>query len=448
MGSVTAKNELSTPSNGPNLSRGSNASDGSAQSRNAIQSRTSSQSKSTQSRIATIGKLNYLDFFGFSGPPFRNSSDVSTPYLNNALNTALIQLEAVLARSNGGLIVVNGAPGSGKTTLVNHAVDRRPDDFRVAKLNRTMLAETDFLQILLHGFDLDPDGLDKALMIDGFVELVDAENAEGHRVVLVIDEAQNLKPAILKLLPRLIEREDKTETDEKRHLFIVLIGQDGFEHTLAHSGLRDVKSLVLFQTYLNTLNQADTAAYINYQLIEIAQAEQNPFTERAMARIHMLTGGSMRLINTLCDFVLFNASLGQIRRITPELVQTTFNALQWEPARSRSQGASTGENGPEAQVSRLILEFNRNLEFPLEKNVITIGRASDNDICIRNLRVSRYHAQITASDNGLAIEDLGSTNGVYVNDERVSIQLLKDGDRIAIDENRMRLILGTDAGKS
>lgn len=400
---------------------------------------------STQSRIASIGKLNYLDFYGLKAPPFRNSSDVDEPFLNDALSTALNEIGTVLDGAEGGLIVVNGAPGSGKTSLVHQAVDRRQDSCRVVKINRTTLADTDFLQALLHSVDLDPEGLDKKLMIESFVEIVDAEDTAERPLILVIDEAQNLRPSILKLLPHFIRHAEGDSPPLRRRVYIVLVGQDGFEHTLAHSGLQDVKRLVLYQTYLDTLSRADTSDYIAYQLFQVAQAERNPFTERAMARIQMLTGGSMRLINTLCDFVLFNACLGQIRRITPELVQTTFNALQWEPPRERTRRNAEPAN-EEPQVSRLVLEFDRNLELPIEKDVITIGRASDNDICIRNLRVSRYHARLTSNGQGLTIHDLDSTNGVYVNDERVRTRLLEDGDTIAIDESRMRLMLANGSG--
>jgi general secretion pathway protein A len=157
-----------------------------------------------------------------------------------------------------------------------------------------------------------------------------------------------------------------------------------------------------------------------------------------MSRIHQHTGGSMRLINTLCDFVLFNAYLGQIRRITPDLVQTTFNALQWEPAKNAAPESIAANAEPEQSLSRLILEYDNDREFALERETTTIGRAADNDLCIRDLRVSRYHARLTFNRKGFTIEDLGSTNGVYVNEERVKIRLLNDGDIVAIDDHRFR----------
>ncbi|EXJ14536.1 FHA domain-containing protein [Imhoffiella purpurea] len=391
---------------------------------------------STQARIATIGKLNYLDFFGLATPPFRNTSGIADLFLNGQLSAAQSRLDSVLNGREGGIIVMNGAPGSGKTTLANHVADRRKDRDRVAKINRTLLAEDEFLQILLHAFDIPSENLTPKQSLERFDTFLRKRERQKKRVILVIDEAQNLKPGVLDMLPHLLRAED----DNRPALFIILIGQDAFEHTLVMHGSRQLKEMILYQTYLTKLNSGDTAGYIQHQLNAAGLTQENPLSERAMLRIHQLTGGSMRLINTLCDFVLFNASMGRIRRITPDLVQTTFNALQWEPSSDGQTDKDASKPATADNQPRLVLEFRDNTPFPLDKESVTIGRATDNDICIRDLRISRHHARLTTSRQGISVEDLESTNGVYVNRVRIKVRLLQDGDLIALDEHRMRFL--------
>ena len=392
---------------------------------------------STQSRIATIGKLNYLDFFGLRAPPFRNTSDIAELFLNEPLNAARTQIKGVLDSRESGVLVINGAPGSGKTTLVNRVVDRRNDRTTVAKINRTLLAAHEFLQILLHLFGMRAENLNKGQMLDKLRDFLIKKDRDRRQVILVVDEAQNLQSGVLELLPQLVE----PRVENRSGLFVILIGQDGFEQSLLMRGSKQLKEAIRYQTYLTTLNQTDTGLYIQHQLAAAGLIREVPFSDRAMVRIHQLTGGSMRLINTLCDFVLFNACMGRIRRITPDLVQTTFNALQWEPTRNATQPAANEaalDAAADGKTSTLILEFERDSEFRFDKETVTIGRATDNDICIRDLRVSRHHARLTTSRQGISVEDLGSTNGVYVNEERVKVRLLRDGDVIKIDSNRIR----------
>jgi general secretion pathway protein A len=396
---------------------------------------TASTESSTQLRIASIGKLNYLDFFGLSTPPFRNTADVSAFFLNESLSTTFSQIEAVLDRRENGLILVQGSPGAGKTTLIGQVIKRRMGRATAAWINRTLLTENEFLQILLHAFGIHADGLiDHRQLIDRFHAFLHEQGESGRPVILVVDEAQNLQPALIDLLPRLVEQ--STGTQIRFH--IILAGQDALEQDLTQALERRLNGFIRYQASLGSLDSADTGAYILHQLGAAGNTVESPFTEGAMSRIHQHTGGSMRLINTLCDFVLFNAYLGQIRQITPDLVQTTFNALQWEPAKNAAPESSAANAEPEQSLSRLILEYDNDREFALERETTTIGRAADNDLCIRDLRVSRYHARLTFNRKGFTIEDLGSTNGVYVNEERVKIRLLNDGDIVAIDDHRFR----------
>lgn len=385
-----------------------------------------------QSRLTTIGKLGYLDFFGLSAPPFRNHAIVHGDFTTASLATARNGLLTALQRPDGGILLLDGPGGAGKSTLVERVVAEQGKELVLARLNRTLLAPGDFLQLLLLAFRIEPPAdTEPSGLLDAFANFLHHQQEAGRPVVLVIDEAHNLEAEVVALLPQLIER----QTGTWARFSIILVGRETLEQRLDLPLNRQLGGLVRCRCHLPTLDADGTADYIRHQLAAAGRRGANPFTDGAMSRIHQHTCGSMRLINTLCDFILFNASLGQVQRITPELVQTTFDALQWEPIRCATA------DGPSAVADAgmaLVLEFDGERRYPIDQDTVTIGRSLENDICIRDLRISRQHARLVRSRKGMSIEDLDSLNGVYVNDERVKIRLLGDGDVISIEEHRIR----------
>lgn len=372
---------------------------------------------------------SHLDFFGLSASPFRQHSSAFSLFSNTTLHAASERINAALDHPDGGLIVVTGAAGAGKTTLVNDLVERRKNRSVVTKLDHITPNESAFLAHLLASVGQPLEPHEHRSPLDVFHDFLLAKEWAKQPVILVIDEAQALTPEMLDWLPRLMTLQSGMTT----RFSILLAGQEAFSRTLTLHVSADFRALVRAQLYLSALDLADTSAYLQHQLT-VAGNPTPLFTESAITLIHQQTGGSLRRINTLCDFVLFNAFQRRAPRITPELVQTTLTALHWQPiGPSAHDAASDAESG-----AQLILEFNHNAVFPLTKSTITIGRAADNDLCIRDLRISRYHARLTTLPQGITIEDLGSTNGVFVNQERITEQLLQDGDRIAIDTQRMR----------
>lgn len=389
---------------------------------------------SAQSRLTRIGKLGYLDFFGLSAPPFHNTSGTDSDFTSASLTQARTRLLAALARPDGGILLLDGPAGSGKTTLVDQVIAAQDEDLVVTRLNRTRLEPGDFMQLLLLGFRIEtPTGTDLAGLLDAFAHFLHQQQEAGHPVVLVIDEAHQLEPDVVALLAQLIER----QTGTRSRFSIILIGRETLEQTLGLAEDQRLQGLVRCRCRLSTLDAVGTADYIRHQLAAAGRRDDNPFTDGAMIRIHQHTCGNMRLINTLCDFILFNASLGQVRRIGIELVQTTFNALQWEPARCDETDQPPVTEVDETGMA-LVLEFDDDRRYTIDKDTVTIGRSRENDICIRDPRISRQHARLIRNRKGLSLEDLGSLNGVYVNGERIKIRLLRDGDLVTIEEHRIR----------
>jgi hypothetical protein len=157
------------------------------------------------------------------------------------------------------------------------------------------------------------------------------------------------------------------------------------------------------------------------------------------------TGGVPRLINVLCDTALLCAFAEERTTVNEALVKAAVEELQWvefsERVREQERHVeSTGRFADAAgHVGRLEILYKDKLvaEFRLPKGRAIIGRTSDNDVQIQSRFVSRHHAQVVSDQAQSVVEDLNSTNGVFIRSQRVKQQVLSDGDIIQIGEHKL-----------
>ena len=260
----------------------------------------------------------YTRFFGLHEKPFSITPDPRYLYMSERHGEALAHLVYGVTES-GGFIQLTGEVGTGKTTLVRTLLlNRMPDNADVAVVLNPQLSVVEFLATICEELHIDVPhnrGSVKALTDALNRHLLDA-HAEGRRTILVVDEAQNLAPAVLEQV-RLLTN---LETAKQKLLQIILIGQPELRELLARNDLRQLAQRITGRYHLEPLTREETAQYIEHRL-RVAGALGEVFDAGAKSAVYKLSGGVPRLINVICDRALLGAYSAESRHVSAGLVR-------------------------------------------------------------------------------------------------------------------------------
>jgi hypothetical protein len=206
---------------------------------------------------------------------------------------------------------------------------------------------------------------------------------------------------------------------------------------------------VRLKFHLGALSKRETREYIEHRL-EVAGSEgREIIQEDAYDPIFTYTGGVPRLINTLCDTAMLCGFAEETAVITRQLVMTAVEELQWSPFVERYKDREdegfvdtddTGRNLsplPSPAHFEVLFRDQKVSRFDLPIGRSIIGRTTDNDLQIASKFISRHHAQVSTKVEGCVLEDLNSTNGVYIESRRVKRHQLADGDIIQLGEHKL-----------
>ena len=376
----------------------------------------------------------YLEHFELAELPFRLSPDPAFMYLSQIHSRAKAYMESTIWFTDG-FVVITGEIGSGKTTLIETFLKELDQDVVVAQINQTQVSPIEFLQTALAQFGFSPFKMRKAELLATLNQFLIEQYANGRKVLLIVDEAQNLSNKVLEEV-RLLSG---VETTKEKVLRIILAGQPELNEKLDSPELVQLRQRVRLRFHLTALSEPDTVEYVRHRLRVAGAEDREIFEPETFPVIFRYTGGIPRLVNTLCDTALLAAFAQDRTSVSTEDMQAAVNELQWVEyaARTFSQlNAVMDETAPQEQppVGRLLLTLKgvQVSETYLVPGRVVIGRTSDNDLQIESKYVSRHHAQVLTTVDGSSIEDLNSTNGMFVRGKRVRRHRLQEGDVVKL----------------
>ena len=263
----------------------------------------------------------YEEFYGFKEKPFQIVPNPDYLYFSPKHKAALTCLEYALT-DNVGYVMLTGEIGSGKTTLIRYLLNQMESDVEVAVIFNTNLTSEQLLSHILQKFDLEPVEGDKLSNLKTLEHFLYQKYEERKKVLLIIDEAQNLTNEILEEIRML----SNIQSDEWMLLQIVFVGQPELTARIKNPALAQFNQRIAVNHHLQALTMEETVKYINFRL-EKAGGDSDLFTSHAMDKIYQASGGIPRTINLLCDATLVYGFADEISRIDVPTVEKVIEEL-------------------------------------------------------------------------------------------------------------------------
>ena len=275
----------------------------------------------------------YLEYFGFHERPFTLLPDPDFLFWSRSHRRAFSVLEfGVITRAP--ITVVTGEVGAGKTTLIQKLLQTLDDDITLGLISNAQGGRGELLQWVLNALSIEADLTGAYVnMFQQLQDFVIEEYASGRRVILLIDEAQNLSIEGLEELRMLTN----INSNKDELLQLILVGQPELRQLIMRPELRQFAQRVTATYHINALDRAAIAGYIQHRLSHVG-GTGSEFTGEAIDLVHEHTRGIPRLVNKLCDFAMVYAATEERKVVDGAIIEEVLEDGIFLPAVT-----STGE---------------------------------------------------------------------------------------------------------
>ena len=266
----------------------------------------------------------YTEYFGLTEEPFSIAANPRFLYMSARHREALAHLLYGI-RSDSGFVLLTGEVGTGKTTVCRCLLEQLPENTDVAFILNPKVSVSELLSSICD--ELGIAGPESERSVKTFVDAINAHllerHAQGRSTVVIIDEAQNLSADVLEQL-RLLTN---LETNERKLLRIILIGQPELEAMLSRPELRQVQQRITARYHLQPLHRSEIGAYVLHRLA-VAGRREPLFSARVLNKLYRRTRGIPRLINIICDRALLGAYVKSRRRVSGSIFNKAAKEVQ------------------------------------------------------------------------------------------------------------------------
>ncbi|MGE4559152.1 MAG: XrtA/PEP-CTERM system-associated ATPase [Desulfobulbus sp.] len=303
----------------------------------------------------------YESYFGLTVKPFELVPNPRFLFNSRSHKKAISYLKYGL-QERAGFILLTGEVGSGKTTIIRDLINNLDADMVLAMVYNTRATARQMLSMINEDFGLEVGGKDKdkvSLLRDLNDHLV-AQHAQRKRPVIIIDEAQNLSPAVLEEI-RLLSN---LEADNFKLVQIVLVGQPELQKLITRPELRQLRQRISVHCHLEPLTREETEAYVYHRLAMAGNRNALRWQEGTFDTLYGYSAGIPRLINVFCDFVLLAAFVEETHDISLEMLEEVIGDVSWDrqvEAARLHQALAGGGGAADEGISDRLYRFEQRL---------------------------------------------------------------------------------------
>jgi general secretion pathway protein A len=264
-----------------------------------------------------------LDYYGLTEPPFDITPNPRFLFYSAKHREAFNHLLYGI-RERKGFVQMTGEVGAGKTTLCRALLEHLDGHFSTALILNPVMSPNELMKAIATEFGLAVNGLDRLDTLSVINQFLLQQFERGQDTVLIIDEAQDLTDELLEQV-RLLSN---LETDNRKLLQIVLLGQPELRERLNNPKLKQLRQRITVRYHLRSLSRFEVNQYVQHRL-EVAGAKGAPyFTQPALWRVYRYSQGIPRLLNAICDKALLAGFVQQCERITFGMVGRAVRELE------------------------------------------------------------------------------------------------------------------------